>query len=382
MQVSRLIVCWTLTSAYMAISAKGYSTKISKIIRNADRDGLDLPSLPFADAAFRSIEAIQDTVASLPYIDFSNATRVDVHIHAVPDFYRALVPLTGEKPTPAWDLATHLSFMANNSIAHGILSISTPGSAVYPGNQAASTGIARLLNEWLAELAKALPQRFGFYSVAPLPYVNAALKESKYGLTELGAKGINLLTNHEGLYLGNPALQPFFEALNAKNQSIALFVHPTLPMQRINGTLVTSNPTIYMAGLVEFYFETARTLMDLTLTQTLMNYTNLKYIFNHCGGAYPSIEDRYLRSSLNLLQSATQVYNTRIWYDSAGPTYFAQVKGLLAYHVPTSQLVFGSDYPYGRIYEPAFAAIQAADFLSSQEKTAIFSTNWRAIFGI
>lgn len=35
-------------------------------------------------------------------------------------------------------------------------------------------------------------------------------------------------------------------------------------------------------------------------------------------------------------------YSLRVWFDSAGPTYFAQVKGLLGYGVPTSQLVFGS----------------------------------------
>jgi hypothetical protein len=35
-------------------------------------------------------------------------------------------------------------------ISHGVLSISSPGSTVFPGDSAASVGIARLLNEWLA----------------------------------------------------------------------------------------------------------------------------------------------------------------------------------------------------------------------------------------
>lgn len=42
-------------------------------------DGIDLTSLPFADAAFQSIEAIHHTVAGLPSFDFSNASRVDLH---------------------------------------------------------------------------------------------------------------------------------------------------------------------------------------------------------------------------------------------------------------------------------------------------------------
>lgn len=92
----------------------------------------------------------------------------------MPDFYRTLVPLTGDFPTPAWDLETHLNFMANHEVSRSILSISTPGSVVYPGNAAYSVGLARLLNEWLAELHRQLPDRFDFFAVVPLPYVDAA----------------------------------------------------------------------------------------------------------------------------------------------------------------------------------------------------------------
>lgn len=40
-------------------------------------DGIDLPSLPFAEAAFASIKAIGRTDAT--QLDFGNATRVDTH---------------------------------------------------------------------------------------------------------------------------------------------------------------------------------------------------------------------------------------------------------------------------------------------------------------
>lgn len=73
------------------------------------------------------------------------------------------MPLSGGEPTPAWDIQSHLQFMQSNcttliflvesladypkkDIGHDILSISTPGSGVYPGNAAFSVGLARLLN--------------------------------------------------------------------------------------------------------------------------------------------------------------------------------------------------------------------------------------------
>lgn len=77
----------------------------------------------------------------------------DETVHAIPDFYYALVPDTGGRPTPAWDAATHLQFMANHSISYAFLSISTPASNVFLGDQTLTIGLARLLNEWLAEVS-------------------------------------------------------------------------------------------------------------------------------------------------------------------------------------------------------------------------------------
>lgn len=126
---------------------------------------------------------------------------------------------------------------------------------------------------------------------------------------------------------------------------------------------------VYPDGMVEFYFETARTLVDLTLSGTLANFTNIRYHISHVGGSFPSVEDRFLRAGDPVQAAAAkEAYKTRyihalhlsfsksnittprsfsdlfsrLWYDSAGPTYFDQVKGLLGYDIPKSQLVFGT----------------------------------------
>jgi len=66
-----------------------------------------------------------------------------VHTHAIPDFYAELVPLTADLPTPKWDLDMQFEFMASNGIKHSLLSISTPGSVVFIGDERASAGLAR-----------------------------------------------------------------------------------------------------------------------------------------------------------------------------------------------------------------------------------------------
>jgi hypothetical protein len=122
----------------------------SDIIRSAKVDGIDLFSVPFAAEALSSIQVIyDDRPVDIPDA-IGNATIVDVHAHIVPSFYRNVVPFTGQSPTPNWTLEAHLGFMANNSISHSVLSISSPGSVLYPGSEEKSVALARLLNEYLA----------------------------------------------------------------------------------------------------------------------------------------------------------------------------------------------------------------------------------------
>jgi len=122
----------------------------SRILSAANVDHIDLNSIPLLAEALTSIQAIYDlTNTTLPN-GIAEGTIVDVHAHVVPPWYRALVPSTGQSPTPAWSLETHLNFMAGAGIKRGVLSIGTPGSVVFPGSQVKSVALARLLNEYLA----------------------------------------------------------------------------------------------------------------------------------------------------------------------------------------------------------------------------------------
>lgn len=114
-------------------------------------------------------------------------------------------------------------------------------------------------------------------------------------------------------------------------------------LRTANNTLITANPTVYPASQVEFYFETARTFMDLTVTQTLVNFTSLRWIVPHGGGAFPAIEDRFLTARAPELQKRSrEVFAERVFWDVAGQVFPRQVRGLLAYGVPVRQLLYGS----------------------------------------
>jgi len=161
-----------------------------------------------------------------------------------------LVPTTGGSPTPSWNAHDHFAFMASNGIKHGVMSISAPGTGVYDVvggySEHAAAALARLLNEYLAALAGAYPEYLSFYAVMPLPYSERAFKEATYALECLGASGMGVLSNHEGKYIGNPAITPFFARLNGRNASkTVVSVHPNEPVLNLNGTFISADPSLY-----------------------------------------------------------------------------------------------------------------------------------------
>ncbi|KAF2877057.1 hypothetical protein BDV95DRAFT_482094 [Massariosphaeria phaeospora] len=354
----------------------------ARIQARAEKDNIDLSVLHFLAEALTSISAIsQSPIPPIP--SFANASRIDTHVHPVPTWFRALQPLAAGRETPSWDIASHLSFKASHSIARSILCISTPQANAFPGEKEKTVALARLLNEFCAELVRVYPERFSWMAVTALPYVEESVREVRYAIERLGAVGVGVLTNHEGLYLGEEAFEPLWRYLQNRAEKgdgkEIVFVHPTDPVIRLDdGRLINSKPSPLRSGLGEFYFETARAISSITANRTITKYPNLHWRVSHGAGAFPDIADRFLLGFPQDAEEARRIYASRFWYDSAGPVYPRQIKGLLAHDVPVSQFVFGTDYPYGIGFWDVDANIGGlvdAEFLSSDQKEDIFYRN-------
>ncbi|KXN82818.1 2-amino-3-carboxymuconate-6-semialdehyde decarboxylase [Leucoagaricus sp. SymC.cos] len=271
-----------------------------------------------------------------------------------------MVPTSSGNPTPAWDLASFVSFMEEEHADKAIISFSEPSANIHLGNKSATVALARLMNEQAAAYCAAYPDRFKFNAVVPLPYVSEAIAEAQYAIQRLGAAGIFLTSNFEGTYLGNAIFKPFFQALDEMDGKKMLSVHPGPPYIKYEDQyVIDGNPTTYPIGTVEFYFETARTLMDLTLSGYLLQFTSINYIVPYAGGAFPATIDRILRPSSPVYNSSLQIFQNRFWWDTAGLTFDHQVESLLSYGIPKSQLVFGSVCirDLDRVYEVLIAAL-------------------------
>lgn len=108
--------------------------------------------------------------------------------------------------------------------------------------------LARILNEFCAEIVRVYPERFSWLGVTALPYVEESVREVRYAVEELGAVGVVVLTNHEGLYPGEGDFDPVWRYLQdrvegGKAEREIVFVHPTDPVIRLeDGRLVNSKP--------------------------------------------------------------------------------------------------------------------------------------------
>jgi predicted TIM-barrel fold metal-dependent hydrolase len=312
-------------------------------------------------------------LAAVPPVDSSSRRgRIDVHHHMLPPFYMELrrrVANIGEMPT--WSPAKSLEDMDKNGVTLAMLSLAVSGVTFEVGE--AGRNLARKSNDFGAQLVADHPMRFGLLASLPLPDAQGSLMEIGYALDTLHANGIALLSSYGDKWLGDPTYVPIFEELD--RHKTVVFVHPTAPQCCAN--LVPHVP----ASTMEFLFDTTRTINSLLINGTFSRFPNIRFIFAHGGGTLPMLAYRMARIfPKNLASLAPQgvLYELRRqYYDTASasnPSSLAALTNL----VPSSQIVFGSDFPFLSAQETASDLMHSG--LPAKSLEAINSENAARLF--
>lgn len=273
--------------------------------------------------------------------------RIDTHCHFLtPDYVAALKKYDRINedgfPVPEWNLEYQLEYMEKARLTHAVLSLSTPHP--HFGDDAFSAELSRGINEFAADLKRRFPDKFSFAACLPLPNVELAITEAAYALETLGACGVKIASQSNGLYLGDEALDPLMEYLNQKNTVI--IIHPSRP-QAIPENCFTSGPL----PLLEFINDTTRAAVNLIANGTLEKYPDIKVLIPHCGSFLPSIIDRLagittllaskgIGKKVNVEQSLKSLY-----FDIAGDA-FPRGAAILSTLADNDHIVFGGDFPY------------------------------------
>jgi predicted TIM-barrel fold metal-dependent hydrolase len=280
--------------------------------------------------------------------------RIDVHHHFVPQIYKDALSALGsacpapgyQAPIASWTEQRSLEQMDEAGIATAMISVTTPG--IHFGDDAAARKLARQCNDAGAKMVQDRPWRFGLFAALPLPDIDASLDEIAYALDQLNADGIGLYTSYEtgGVkFLGDKKFAPILAELDRRKTLV--FVHPT------SCICCSDLQTDIADAIIEYGTDTTRTIASLVFGGAAARYPNIRYIFCHAGGTMPYLIQRFIDFSgrdTSAMQAAMpngMMHElTRFHYDLAQTAHPGPV-GALRQIVPNSQILFGTDYPYG-----------------------------------
>ena len=275
----------------------------------------------------------------------SSPRVIDVHHHLLPPKYIAarrpdILRVSGMASVLDWTVAGSLEDMDKHGVRTAIISVSTPG--IWTGNAEESRALAREINEFAARMAADHPGRFGFFAAVPLPDIEGSLKEIEYALDTLHADGAGFLTNYDGKYLGDPAFAPVFDELNRRKAVV--YSHPTSTSccwNIVPGVAISTE---------EFGFDTTRTITSLLYSGTLARCADIRFIFSHGGGTLPFLAGRIggpaRRLGPAVAPRGPEYELSRLHFDTASIVNAPAMAAVLKL-VPVTQVMFGTDYPWG-----------------------------------
>jgi len=265
----------------------------------------------------------------------------------LPDFFwqeteNAHAPIGGLAPL-RWSKETTLSFMDDAGIDVAVLSVSTPG--VHTGDSAKASALARRCNEFSADLVGSRPDRFASFACLPLPDVEASLEELSYAVDVLGLDGFVLFTNSNGVYLGDPVLEPVFQEL--ERRQAVVFVHPNPSPDAVAHSLGLPD------NLLDFPTDTNRAVAQMHYTNRFARTPNVRYVFSHAGGSIPYLAARFaIIDEMDFIAGAEQRGTAaemfcRMHWDTALAAS-DPVLHMLRDVAGITQVLYGTDFPYQR----------------------------------
>jgi predicted TIM-barrel fold metal-dependent hydrolase len=299
---------------------------------------------------------------------------IDVHHHFAPPAWIAEVkgrPLLQPANT-TWTPARSIEDMDRGGVAAALVSITNPG--LWFGDAAATRRVTRACNEFGAKLMQDHPTRFGLFAAMPLPDVDGTLMEIEYAYDTLKADGIALFTSYGDIWLGNGKFRPVMEELNRRKAVV--HVHPTAANCCRNLEYGAA------PGSIEYGTDTTRAMIGVTFSGDAARFTDIRIIWSHAGGSAPFLAGRIDGGSRNAPERMPGGFiheAKKFYYDTAGATNRGALASLLQL-VPSSQVLFGTDFPPGGTSAEISKALAEVGFFSEGDLRLIERENAVKLF--
>ena len=235
------------------------------------------------------------------------------------------------------------------AVLYGGLALSLP--AIHDPELAVAS--CRVYNDWIAEFCRVDPRRLAGVAALPLQDPQAAAREARRAVTELGLRGVfcrpNPL-NPDARLLHDPAHEPVWDEL--EQLGIPLTFHPA-GLWDMPGTSRAMHQ--FMAPgthhAVILFFDNYMTLANLVFAGVLERHPGLKVAVLECGGGWIAHWmdrlDEFTESygwQLGHLQLKPSEYFLRQGYISFDPG--ERTMGALSPFIGTQSMIWASDFPH------------------------------------
>ena len=291
-----------------------------------------------------------------------------------------------------WEPSRRLEEMDAAGITMQVLS-TVPVMFSYWAKPADALDLSRRLNDHIAEVVRANPNRFTGLATIPLQDPDLAARELERCVRELGLRGAQIGTHvdanqHFGrldtLNLDNAALQPVWSA--AEQLDAAIFVHPwdMVGKERM--------PKYWLPWLVGMPAETSLAICSMIFGGVFERFPRLRVAFAHGGGAFPFAIGRiehafHVRPDLCAIDNkatprsylATGEQPARFYVDSL--VHDVDALQLLITLFGARRVALGSDYPFPLGEDHAGELIESMK-LSAEDEAHLLSLTAREFLGL
>ena len=238
--------------------------------------------------------------------------------------------------------------------------------------------LVRFLNEQIASMVNESGGKILGFGAVPLQDLTLAIKELHYIKYSLGLSGVEVGSNINGVVVGDPKLNPFFEACVALDMPV--FVHALRPtgMDRLVGPAPLHQVLAYPTdvGLAA----------ASVLTGNLMHrYPKLRIAFSHGGGTLAMLLPR-LQQAMSVFPALRESVHSSpleqvrtLYFDTL--VFDTQTLRQLVHTFGSSQLMIGTDYPFNFHDKYPVDRIKEAGF-DAQVIGQLTSTNAKRFLGI
>ena len=326
---------------------------------------------------------------------------VDVHSHVVPSvlvdrarrgesllsmdlgFSEAGIlnwKLAGDVGSMEWDASftdpdERVLAMDRDGIDVQLLSIN-PAMYGYAGEPSLAAQLAAAVNDGIAEIVAAAPERFQGLAHLPMQDGEAAARELHRAVTELGMAGAGIGTNVAGRDLDAPELRPVFETAEALGAMV--FVHPSADRFPSKGY------SYFLQNLIGHPVETTVAMASLMFGGVFDRYPGLRVCFAHGGGYGCMAMGRFdhghrTREQCRQMAKLPSEYRTQVYVDTL--THGEAGLRLLVDALGIDQVVIGTDYPTPMAQADPIGWLDRVSWLTSEQRSRILSANAAMLLG-